>query len=275
MERIDARRMWRALEVIHGMVYFAPEANEEFAAVGLETDGRMGYFASRSAPMGAVAADVVIATFYNFHPDLVRGVIPRAWTLAAPADVLAARHRAVDRALSRMLDSDAPVGDALALACVATEACTVAGRPLYAGHASLQWPDEPRVALWHAISLLREFRGDGHIAALVTHGVAPLPALVLHAASGDVPVKTLRATRQWPEDAWDAEVARLQDVGWIDGDGALTAEGTALRQSYEDQTDDLALAPWEHLGAERCAQLRELGKVMSRQIVAAGALPGR
>ena len=275
MERNDARRMWRALEVIHGMIYFAPEANEELAGVGLDPDGRMGYFASRSAPMGAVAADVVIATFYNFNPELVRGVIPRAWTLASPADVLDARHRAVDRALARTLSDDAPVDEALALARVATEACTVAGRPLYAGHASLPWPDEPRVALWHAVSLLREFRGDGHIAALVTHGVAPLTALVLHAASGDVPAKTLRATRQWPQDAWDAEVARLQDVGWVDGEGALTDEGKAVRQSYEDQTDDLALAPWEHLGADGCAQLRELGKVLSRQIVAAGALPSR
>jgi hypothetical protein len=275
MERLDARRMWRALEVIHGMIYFAPEANEEFAAVGLEPDGRMGYFASRSAPMGAVSAEVVIATFYNFHPNLVRGVIPRAWSLASPADILAARHRAVGRTLTRMLSDDAPVDETLALARVATEACTVAGRPLYAGHASLPWPDEPRVALWHAISLLREFRGDGHVAALVTHDVGPLTALVMHAASGDVPAKTLRATREWPRDAWDAEVARLQGLGWVAPDGTLTGDGTAVRQSYEDRTDDLALAPWEHLGADGCARLRELGKTLSRQIVAAGALPGR
>ncbi len=275
MERNVARRMWRALEVIHGMIYFAPETSEELASVGLDADGRMGYFASRAAPMGAVAAEVVIATFYNFHPDLVRAAIPRAWSLAPPAAILDARHRAVDRTLGRMLSDDAPIDEALSLARIATEACTVGGRPLYAGHASLPWPDEPRIALWHAVSLLREFRGDGHIAALVTHDVGPLTALVLHGASGDVPAKTLRATREWPRDQWDAEVERLQDVGWVAADGTLTADGSALRQSYEDRTDELALGPWEHLGAERCDRLRELGKVLSRQIVAAGALPGR
>src|SRR4051794_6465037 len=132
----DARRAWRALEVVHGMIYFAPEAEEEYQAVGLEP-GRMGYFASRSAAMGAVAGEVVVATFFNFEPSLVLGVIPRAWTLTSPQEVLPARHRAVDRALRRMLGDDGiaspEVEEAAALARTAAEACTPEGRPLYAG----------------------------------------------------------------------------------------------------------------------------------------------
>jgi hypothetical protein len=278
MEPNDARRMWRSLETYHGMIYFVAEGSEEYAAIGLEP-GRMGYFASRAAPMGAVPAEVVIATFFNFYPELVRGVIPKAWTLASPETVLGARLRAVDRSLQRMLGADVArrteVVKALELARVATEACTAAGRPLYAGHASLDWPDQPHVALWHAISLLREFRGDGHIAALVTHGIGALTALVMHGASGEVPNAALIATRAWPQDQWDAETARLQSEGWLDGDGALTDTGKAIRQSIEDTTDETALAPWAHLGAAACDELREIGKVLSREVIASGAMPGR
>jgi hypothetical protein len=278
MEQREARRMWRALETYHGMIYFVPEGPEEYTAIGIEP-GPMGYFASRSAAMGGVPAEVVIATFYNFNPSLVQGVIPRAWTLASPGDIGRARRRAVDRSLQRMLGTDVArrpeVVEALALAREAAKACTIGGRPLYAGHASLDWPDEPHVALWHAISLLREFRGDGHVAALVAQGIGPLTALVLHAGSGEVPVKLLKATRAWPDDEWADEVERQRSLGWLEGDGSLTADGRDVRQRYEDATDAAALGPWEHLGEDGCARLAELGKVLSREIVAAGGVPGR
>ncbi|MEY2457220.1 MAG: hypothetical protein QOK06_2314, partial [Acidimicrobiaceae bacterium] len=126
MEPADARRLWRALEPYHGMIYFVPEGGEEYAAVGLEP-GRMGYFASRSAPLGPVPADVVIATFFNFHPDLVRSVIPAAWTLASPKSILAARLRAVDRSLRRLLGDvvveGEDVAEAAGLARAAAEGC--------------------------------------------------------------------------------------------------------------------------------------------------------
>ncbi|MEY2438597.1 MAG: hypothetical protein QOF97_3433 [Acidimicrobiaceae bacterium] len=278
MESADARRLWRALEPYHGMIYFVPEGGEEYAAVGLEP-GRMGYFASRSAPLGPVPADVVIATFFNFHPDLVRSVIPAAWTLASPESILAARLRAVDRSLRRLLGDDVVEGEDLAeaagLARTAAEGCIPAGRPLYAAHASLPWPADAHLALWHAVSLLREFRGDGHIAALVANGIDPLTALVLHGGTGDVPVHLLRATRQWPDDEWEARADELRADGVLDGDGMLTEQGRALRQRVEDTTDAIALAPWEHLGPDGCARLRELGKGLSKMVLAAGAIPGR
>ena len=77
MDRTTARKMWRTLEPYHGMIYFVPEAVAEYDEIGL-APGRMGYFASRSAAMGPVPAAVVVATFFNFHPDLVHGVIPHA-----------------------------------------------------------------------------------------------------------------------------------------------------------------------------------------------------
>ena len=278
MEPADARRMWRALEPYHGAIYFAPEGAEEYAAVGLEP-GMMGYFASRSAALGPVPAEVVIATFFNFNPDLVRSVIPRAWTLASPEAIIAARMRAADRSLRRMLGDGVVEGNEVAeaamLARTASEGCFPAGRPLHAAHAALPWPDEPHLALWHAVSLLREFRGDGHIAALVASGIDPLTALVLHGGTGEVPPAILRATRQWPEEEWDARANDLRSQGILDAQGMLTEEGKALRQGVEDTTDVIALAPWDHLAADGCARLRELGKDLSRAIVAAGGIPGR
>ena len=76
MDPMIARRTWRTLEPIHGMIYFSPEAAAAYERLGLT--GRMGYFASRAAPMGAVPVEVVIATFYNFRPQLVRDAIPEA-----------------------------------------------------------------------------------------------------------------------------------------------------------------------------------------------------
>lgn len=273
-----ARRAWRALEPYHGMIYFAPEAAEEYEAIGLER-GPMGYFASRSAAMGPVPGEVVVATFYNFHPPLVHDVIPKAWSLASPTDVVAARRRAVDRALRRLVGDDVAtrpeVAEALELARTASEGCTPQGRPLFAAHAALDWPSAPHVALWHAASLLREFRGDGHVAALVAEGIGPLTALVLHAATGEVPAGVLKATRAWPEEEWAAEVVRLRQLGWLGDDEALTSAGQAVRQRVEEATDAAAVAPYARLGADGCTRLIELGKQLSRLVVAAGALPGR
>ncbi|GAC1518261.1 MAG: hypothetical protein NVS1B12_10850 [Acidimicrobiales bacterium] len=272
-----ARKMWRTLEPIHGMIYFVPEAPAAYEAAGID-DVRAGYFASRAAPMGAVAADVVIATFFNFHPALVRRAVPRCWSLVSPEQMVQARFRAADAALRRMLDvSGETVAEAAVLARVAASApgLSPSGRPLYAGHASLPWPTEPHLVLWHAISLLREYRGDGHIAAMTTEGVDGPSALVIHGATGDVPPTVLQASRAWPEDEWAATAERLRARGWIDGAGALTDQGRAHRSRVEDATDRLAMAPWEHLGDERCERLRELARPLSRAIVAAGTFPGR
>lgn len=274
----DARRMWRALETYHGMIYFAPEAAEEYEAIGIEP-GPMGYFASRAAAMGPVPGEVVVATFFNFEPSLVTGVIPRAWSLASPEAVRAARRRAVDKTLRRMLGDDVvesdEVAEAAALAATAAEACTAPGRPLYAAHAALDAPSEPHLALWHAATLLREFRGDGHIAALVAHGIGPLTALLLHAGTGMVPPAALRSTRAWPDDQWDGELARLQALGWLDGEGALVGDGEAVRAEVEADTDAAAVAPYAHLGADGCARLREIGKQLSRTIAGSGVFPRR
>lgn len=271
MEPVMARKMWRTLEPYHGLIYFAPEASAAYEALGIE--GFDGYFASRAAAMGAVPAGVVVATFFNFEPDVVARAIPRAWEAAAPAQLLEARLAAADEALRRAtgqaLDGD-DVVRAAELARRAADHCRAPGRPLYAAHADLAWPEAPHLALWHAITLLREFRGDGHIACLVEAGLDGIDALVVHAASGEVPRSALQTSRGWTDAAWHASVDRLAARGLLDGEGAFTEAGAALRQRIEDQTDRLALAPWAALGDEACDELRQIVRPLSQAIVGSG-----
>lgn len=280
-----ARAAWRRAEPIHAMIYFAPEARQRYAALGL--DGPMGYFASRSAAFGTVPAEPVIATFFNFKPALVRSALPAAWQHADPATVLRARLDAADAALRRAftgLPGGAPTGAAIAEAAglarrAAETACeNLPGRPLFAAHAALPWPDEPHLVLWHAQTLLREFRGDGHVNTLLVSGVNGLDALVLHAATGDVPEPFLRRSRGWTTDEWAEAVDGLRSRGLLaaaDGDAdnlALTDAGRELRRSVEDRTDALAEPAYRALGEDGCARLAELARSFSRAVVDAGLL---
>jgi hypothetical protein len=263
------------------MIYFAPESAASYAALGLPDEA--GYFASRSAAMGAVGAATVAATFYNFNPDLIRRAIPSAWEVATPAAVLEARLGAADAALTRILGDD--VGSA-AMARAAELARRVAkraadhyeGRPLFAAHAGLPWPDAPHLVLWHAQTLLREFRGDGHITLLVHYELDPVEALVMHLASGEIPGTLLRDTRGWPEAIWDAAVARLVRRGLVDpppdaeSTPTLSGDGRLLRQRIEDRTDRLAVHPYSAIGEDGCAELRTLARPFSRAVVDAAGL---
>jgi hypothetical protein len=275
MDPVIARKTWRTLEPLHGLIYFAPAAAEEYAAIGLVPEVG-GYFASRAAPMGAVPADVVIATFFNFCPDVVRAEIPTAWSIASPATIVDARFRAASRALRAVLGeaADAPqVAEAAELARSAALRATerLEGRPLFAGHAALDWPDDPLLVLWHAQSLLREYRGDGHIAALTLEGLTGLEALVIHGATGEVPRTALQATRGWSDPEWEHARESLRSRGWLGADGTFTEIGRTRRQTIEDRTDALSVRAYEGLGEDGCARLRTLARPLSKAVVESSA----
>lgn len=268
-----ARKTWRTLEPYHGAIYFVPEATEEYRRVGVE-DRMAGYFASRASAMGAVGAEVVIATFFNFDHDLVRRSMAGVWNTTSPAVLQVARLAAADRMIRRLAPGaidDPDVVEAASLIRVAADAAgeRPEGRPLFAGHASLTWPTEPHMALWHAQTLLREFRGDGHIAALTLAGLTGCEALVTHAAAGDVSAEVLKGTRQRTDDDWQAARESLQRRGWLDVDGSATAAGRRGRSEVERHTDELAAAPYAALGPEGCARLRELVRPISKQMATA------
>jgi hypothetical protein len=274
-----ARSTWAALEPLHGLVYFAPEADERYGALGL-THPRSGYFASRSAAMGPVPPEVVIATFFNFEPGLVRAALDGVWERTAPADVLAARLHVIDDALRRVFGeavAGPEVVEAAALARAAAEHASVdvVGRPLFAGHVGLPWPEDPHLVLWHAQTLLREHRGDGHVAALVVEGLDGLGALVSHAASGQVPARVLRTSRAWDEAAWSSAVEDLRARGLLteDPEPTFTEDGAAQRRRIEASTDDRSAPAYAALGEEGCRRLRELAKPMARAAFSAYVLP--
>jgi hypothetical protein len=269
-----AGRAHRATETLHALIYFVPEAEEELVATGLRP-GRMPYFASRSAPMGPVTAEVTSATFYNFNPALVAKYLPRAWSLASVEAILAARLSTIDRAYKRLgvLEHGEVVAELGELLREAASGLPVEGRPLFAGHAGLPWPDEPHLVLFHAVTLLREYRGDGHIAALLGAQLSGIEALVTHTASGrGMTAAASRHLRGWSEDEWSAAAEGLRARGLLDGD-ELSPAGVEQRAALEALTDRLDTHGWARLGEQRTLRAIELGKQLSRVAVAAGAFP--
>lgn len=277
MDPRTSGRTARSLETLHALGYFAPEVTAEMVALGVR-EGRASYFASRSAAMGPVSPGTVTATFFVFNGDLVAKSIPDAWAAASTADMVAARRRGIDAAYRRLLGDDAiaapQIAEAAELTRTAVTACDPAGRPLYAAHADLAWPEEPHLALWHGLTLLREYRGDGHIAALLSAGLTGIEALVTHTATGKgFTVPAAKSTRGWSDEQWDAALANLTDGGILGAAGGLTKDGTELRAAIESATDEMAAAPWDAIGEDGTARLGEIGLPLVKAAIDAGAYP--
>jgi hypothetical protein len=271
------RRCHNVLNSLHATSYFVPELGRELGALGI-THPRAVNFAVRAAALGAVGAGTVTAAFYNYKYELVARHVPAVWAIASPEDVLAARARAVDAALRRLLGEEAVASDEMAeaarLALRAAEGCSRGARPLYSAHADLPVPEEPHLAYFHAATLLREHRGDGHLAVLMSAGLDGLEAVVTHTATGKgMAPKWVFGSRGWKQEDWDAACGRLRQRGLLDEAGELTERGVALRAQIETETDRLDRAPYEHLGAEDVARLTDLGTGFARAALAAGAYP--
>ena len=202
--------------------------------------------------------------------------LPAVWEVVTPAAAIAARLDAVDAALVRGLGDavkSPEVTQAAQLARAAAEsaAAHAAGRPLFAAHAALDWPSEPHLVLWHAITVLREFRGDGHVAALLLAELSGLQSMVLHTASGQANGGFLRASRGWSREQWAAAADGLRERGLLDGE-QLSERGQQLRVRLEQDTDRLAAPAYAVLGTDGCARLAELARPLSRTLVKAGFL---
>jgi hypothetical protein len=271
-----ARRMWHQLEPLHALFYYAPEVFEEAAGLGYDIATRWpSYFAWRLAPLGTVGPRLAASACYSFSPRMLAEHVPAAWTVAAPRQILAARTRAVDRmyrAILGELAGSAELAEAARLARDAALAAGTAGRILAAANADLPWPDEPHQVLWHAITLLREHRGDGHIAALLAAGLDPCEALVSFAAIGAAPEETF-ASRGWTAEEWSAARDGLASRGWIDSASKATERGRDGRDEVEWRTDRLADAPWRALGPERTQRLAELAGPLLGAAFQSGLLP--
>jgi hypothetical protein len=267
-----ARRFFDRFEPVHAATYFAPEARTALEGLGFRGFW-MGYFAARSAPFGVVPTEVVTAAFYNFTPERVAKALPAAWDIASPSDALRVRQDSAVSALRRYGVTDGDAGAAAELAEKATRSAPLDGRPLFAANVALDWPDEPVARLWHAVTLLREQRGDAHVAVLATHGVSGRESNVLHAAAGRVPREMIMRSRDYDEEQWDHYRERLARRGLLDADGALTDAGRDLKQRIEEITDRLALSALDALDDDEVERLFRSLTPITRKVVAAGDVP--
>ncbi|WP_032364913.1 SCO6745 family protein [Rhodococcoides fascians] len=278
-----ARAAYTTLEPFHVTAYFNPELGSAYEDTGL--DGHAWYVGARAAPMGPCAPSVVAAAFYNFNPVLIEQAWPAA--VAVGLDAVSDRRWALlDSVLGAALGSLASEPD---LATIAErlrsigDAASFAGRPLAAAWHSTERPDVPHLALWHSITVLREWRGDGHLAALIDAELDPAEAAVFHEAVRPTPQPGRRAlgkritqlTRQWSETEWDSAAERLAVRGLLttsaEGE-TLTEAGTALDWHIEERTDAMASAVWKTV--PDAEQLITSARPYVKAVIDAGFLPG-
>jgi hypothetical protein len=252
-----ARRMFELVEPIGAIPYSADEPNEAMFALGF-TNYWDTYFAGRAAPLGMTTAAVVDALFYNFAPGEVARHIPKVWRTTTPDAAIAARRTGCVNALRRILGAHVDAPSFHRAADLLTKAATSAasqGRPMYAALRDLPVPDEAVARLFHAAALLREHRGDGHIAALMVERVGGLEAHVLLSLDMHLPAEKFGRIHHLPEAQLTALIAGVRDRGWIGDDGWLSASGHAVKRRVEALTDDLAAEPYESLEPDELAEL--------------------
>jgi hypothetical protein len=268
-----ARRLFDRFEPVHAVTYFTPEARGALDDVGFRGFW-MGYFAARSAPLGAVPAELVTAIFYNFSPAHVSRALPAAWELGSPSDALRARETSAVAALHRCgVADDDNTATAAALLAKAARSAPLDGRPLFAANLALPWPDDPVAALWHATTLLREHRGDAHVALLVAAGLGGRDSNVLHCLADRVPRDFIMRSRQYDDEEWSTCTGRLAARGVLDERAALTAEGVELKAHLENETDRLALSAFVALDDDELELLFRTLTPLTRKVLAAGDIP--
>jgi len=260
--------MWALYEPIHTVTYFSAQGRDALTAAGLRGFWR-GYFAGRAAPLGAVPAAPVLASFFSFAPAMVTRALPEVWTMASPEVALQARADGAVAALDVLLSGvpGAEVTEAVTLLEQATDALEPAGRVLGAANLALPRNEHPYARLWQAATTLREHRGDGHNAALVASAIGPLDILALRCGL-DLSWATVQPARGWTDQEWTAAQVRMLERGLLDGDGSITAAGRDLVQSFEDATDVAAAAPWDALGATATQRLTDLLRPVARACAA-------
>jgi hypothetical protein len=229
-----ARRLRDAIEPIAMLYCWSEPAQAAYAAHGL--DFLTGYVWARASVLGEPDGSVVAAAFAVFEPGMIAGLYAAARAACPLADIRAASADGSTAALRAVLGAPERAGEVAAVLRRGLQAADPAGRPLFAGLAARPWPADELGQLWHACALLRELRGDSHVAAFVTAGVTGLEANILTELQVGWPPLAYTATRGWPAPAMDAATAGLRERGLI-ADSALTPAGVRLRAAIEDVTD--------------------------------------
>ena len=285
-----ARHVARAAESVHCVGYYTAEirtlTDMRFSGRGLSGRGFSGwwhaYFGYRFAPLGRASANVVTATAYNFARGWSPGPCPAPGTYSSPTRSIDAHRSLVSAAMQRIFAGGlsggglfaGEIAEAGTLARTAVTDLPLAGRPLFAAHAELDWPDDPCMALWHACTLIREYRFDGHNMTLGAAGIDGVECHALMAAFGHGNQATIEGIRGWTKDEWDAGVQRLQRRGWLDGDGQFTPEGREARAGVERGTDQRSVGLVDNLGPAAAERLIDLLRPIAGHLVSSGEVAG-
>jgi hypothetical protein len=231
--------------------------------------------------LGRVGAGAVTAAFFNFAPVMVSRAVPGCWDVVAPATLCRVRAIAAAEALSEVCGtaSRTALVESLPLLRRAVAACDGAGRSLAGANRSL-WPAIATALgtaglgeAWQACTTLREHRGDGHVAALVTHDLRGLEAHLLAAGAKGVPAEVLRENRGWSEAEWEAATAVFAQRGLLHADGRVTDAGRTLHASVETLTDDLAAPAYAALSDGALEDLYGALRACAADVQASGLYP--
>jgi hypothetical protein len=265
-------------EPIGANVYFAPEAHANYATLGLAGYGP-GYFCSRGASLGKPSGLVVTATFGVFSPAVVVPAVEVGWSKTTPAAMLEARYAGATASLRRLLpDIDLPqVERSVELLLRGLETAEGAGHALYSGLRSLPFPADPIGRLWRCCDMVREHRGDSHIAVWTGAMVRPVEIQLMSDVLMGIPLKSFSVTRGWTQEQMDTAIADMQAKGWLDGAGAFTPEGRAFRDRIEADTDAMEVPIVDAIGAdlgELLGLLRPWAAAIMEAGIAGGGYPG-
>ncbi len=264
--------MFELVEPIGAIPYSADEPNVSMFALGF-TNYWDTYFAGRAAPLGSSApAAVVHALFYNFAPGEVARHIPKVWSTTTPEAALAARQEGCVNALRRILGDLVETPEFTRAGELLTKAATSApleGRPMYAALRALPLPKEPVALLFHAASMLREHRGDGHICALMTEGIGGLEAHVLLAVDMGIPAPRFGRIHHLPSALLTDLIETMKARGLVVDESTFTPAGRQVKDRVEALTDELALAPYEALETAEVDELTAILEPLAKQINAA------
>ena len=264
-----ARRLRDAIEPIATICYWSEPAYDAYAALGL--DFLQGYVWSRGCVLGEPDGGVVAAAFGVFEPGLIVQLYDAARATAGLADIRAAREAGAVTALHTVLGAPERVAEVTGALRRGVEAADTAGRSLFAGLAGLPWPTDELGRLWHACSMLRELRGDSHLAACVAAGLTGLEANILTELRVGWPLHSYTATRGWPPETMNLATASLSERGLI-ADDTLTGAGASLRADVEEATDRQLAPVRDAIGPALFDILPPLQE-WSRQIVEHGWFP--
>ena len=264
-----ARRLRDVTAPIGEHAIWSAKTNEVLAKLGLPFVP--GYLWGRAVGLGEPSSEVVAAAFAIYEPRLVRALYEHARRQCGRAGFIAAREEATIESLHEIL-GDVDVTDVVTALRRGIESSDDAGRTLSAGVRSFGWPEDPLGQLWRACDLLREHRGDSHMAVWVAAGLSPVAVNVLTELWLGMPLGAYTAMRRgWSEADIASAVADLETRGLV-ASGEITTSGRAFRDDLEDRTDALEQPVIDAIGDDFEPAAKALDR-WSAAIADSGAFP--